>query len=315
MGREGQRERLDAGVGLDRDWGVAEGGERDPAARPHELDAIGVARSAEAPYAGAAGAAGEGERRRHNVLGRVVPGLVGGAARHLDDRADEVVEQIELVRREVDEEPAAGDGRIDPPGQRARPRREGAIDADGRDADVADRAGVDQGFHSGEARHRPAVVGGEQRHARLPAGRDHRLALGVIEGHRLLDVDRLAGARGEDRVVLVRRGRRGDVDGVDLGITHQRLGVGVPARHAMAPRVVGGLGGVAAHHRDERGAIGLLEARTALDLRDVPAPDDAPANLVHRCIRLDRRGVYQAGIIPGWCGLVIRARRPAARRT
>ena len=103
-----------------------------------------VAVGREAPEAGAARRPTRTPKGRDDVLGRVEAALVGGAAARRRDRAEQVVEQVERVRREVDEEAAAGDGRIDAPrAARRGPCAMPPIQRDGDGPHVADRAGVD----------------------------------------------------------------------------------------------------------------------------------------------------------------------------
>lgn len=87
-------------------------------------------------------------------------------------------------------------------------------------ADLAEFGG-DQFAGQLEARHRPAIERDEHRDA-CPLGHiEDAPALGTGASHRLLDVDRLARLRDTNGVVAVRIGRRGDVDGVDLGVGDQ----------------------------------------------------------------------------------------------
>ena len=81
------------------------------------------------------------------------------------------------------------------------------------------------------------VVRDAQPHAVGSGGRDHALASGRVEGHRLLAENVLAGLRGSDRLLGVQVHRRRQVDGVDLGVLQHVTPVGVPAnRRRGAPR-------------------------------------------------------------------------------
>src|SRR5690606_40225817 len=53
-------------------------------------------------------------------------------------------------------------------------------------------------------------------------------------------------------------------------------------------RVVGGLGAVTAHDRDELGPLGAPEPGAALDLGDVTDADDPPPDPLERCLRHPR---------------------------
>ena len=89
------------------------------------------------------------------------------------------------------------------------------------------------------------------------------------------------GLRDADRVVAVRVGRGGDVDGVDLGVVDQLVRVVVPPRDAVPSGVVSGQLTGAAHHGDQLGSFGLLEGRSALAFGHVPDADDAPPHPFH----------------------------------
>jgi hypothetical protein len=190
-----------------------------------------------------------------------------------------VVEQVERVRAEVDEQPAAADLRLHPPGQVVGlPHAWHALGAHADRPRPADGAVVEELLDRDEPRHGAAVVRDEERHAGGGARGNHLLGLGGGARDGLLDVDRLARRRGAQHVVVVAVRRRRDVDRVHLRVRDEGVGVVVPARHPVAARVVGGLLAVAAHDRDELGAVGALQAGPALALGDVADADDAPAD-------------------------------------
>ena len=57
------------------------------------------------------------KRARDDVLGRVSLGLVGCKALDGADRAEQVIQKVQLVRCQVHETPATRQFRNDPPGQ------------------------------------------------------------------------------------------------------------------------------------------------------------------------------------------------------
>jgi len=97
--------------------------------------------------------------------------------------------------------------------------------------------------------------------------------------HGLFDIDRLARAQGADGIFGMGVGRRGDIDGVDLRIGDEPVGVSVPARHLVAAGVILRQSGRAAHDRRQSRMGNQLQGRSALDLGDLPAADDAPGDL------------------------------------
>ena len=216
------------------------------------------------------------------VLGRVEPGLVGSPALDRGDGAEQVIEQIELVGAQVEEEPAPGDLGQHPPGKSFHPLLSGRLEqGDGDQAHLADRPFGEQFLDLEEGRQAAAVVGHEQGHAGRFARLDHVLALGVAAGHGLFHVHRFAGPRRFDRVLGVGVGRSGHVYRVHLRVGDQRVGVGVPAGHAVAPGVIFGEVGVAPHDRYQLRVFDFLKGGTALDFGDVAAADDAPAHAFH----------------------------------
>jgi hypothetical protein len=156
-----------------------------------------------------------------------------------------------------------------------------ALKPDGGRARRPYRPAVEQLLNRPEARHRPAVVRHEQRHACAGARADHLVALSGCARHRLLHIDGLARSRYAKRVVAVGVRRGGDVHRVDLRIRDQRVGVVIPARDPVPPRVVGGLVPGSTHHRHQRRAVRLLQGRPALDLRDAADADDPPPHHFH----------------------------------
>ena len=112
----------------------------------------------------------------------------------------------------------------------------------------------------------------------------------MVHRHGLLDEARLAGGRHGQRQLTVARWRRRDVDGIDLRIVDEVVSAIVGPRHTVAARIVLRLRQVAPHHRDERGSVSLLKARTALHLGHVTTADDSPTG--HR----PRPSLHE----PGW---------------
>src|SRR5215203_6784068 len=105
---------------------------------------------------------------------------------------EEPIQQIEDVRAEVDEVATAGDLRIYPPALLVSLIHWGRpLVADADRPELTDSATVQQTFDRDKARHGPTVVGHEQTHSRLIAGRNHVFTLQGRASHRLLDIDGL----------------------------------------------------------------------------------------------------------------------------
>src|SRR6476661_6477352 len=76
-------------------------------------------------------------------------------------------------------------------------------------------------------------------------------------------------------------GRGGNVDGVDIVVKDQLIGVVVPFFHAMPIGKVLSRCAVATHYGDERTARCELESRAALQFGDGAATNDSPTNRFH----------------------------------
>ena len=188
-----------------------------------------------------------------------------------------MVEQIEGVGAEVEQQSATCSSCVNAPGA-ARiemPRSAVTVAHLGQPAQCR---GVKEMLHLHKPGQAPPVVGDEQLLPRAGKRLDHAVAFRCVARHGLFDIGGFAGGCDAQRVVTVRFGRRGNVDGVDVGIAEQRVSVVVPARHAMAAGIVGGQRTLAPHDRDELRAGRLLEARAAFDLGDIATADDAPAH-------------------------------------
>ena len=111
----------------------------------------------------------------------------------------------------------------------------------------------------------------------LPRLGDELHRLGGVHRERLLAQHVLARAQGEQRVLVVHRVRRADVDGVDLRIRHERL-VGVVAvgdAEALAERLGARRAARADRHRAPRLRLRELGRERR---RDASRADDAPAD-------------------------------------
>ncbi len=92
--------------------------------------------------------------------------------------------------------------------------------------DLADGALVDQRLHLLDDAHVAHVVAEVELEAALAGGAQDAVAALDGDGHRLLEVDGLAGLQGGDGVLLVEEVRRGDEDGVDVLAREQLAVVG-----------------------------------------------------------------------------------------
>ena len=191
-------------------------------------------------------------RRTDGIFGGIVSGLVGGVALRRLDWPQQILEQVEDVRTEVAEVAAARDLRIEPPGSLAITilRRRWTVEHRVYAAYLADSTRIEPRFDLEEAWQHPPVVRDEQRHARLFARDDHRLTFRISARHRLFDVHRFPGLGDRQHVVLVRRRRRGNVNGIHIRVVDQRISVIVPLGDAVTLRVVTRQVAVSPHHCD-----------------------------------------------------------------
>ena len=191
---------------------------------PADLNHVFGGRGGEVPAGNAQRAGGETAVQGHHVFHVAGRGQIGRRAVNLFDRAKEEIKNVQGVRANVKEQPAAGMLGNQPPFQLARRDAmhlvAGVAIVEHRH--LAQPAGVDQFLRLQEPRQPAAIVGHEQRQTGRRKGLDHAAALGMIAGHRLLDVSGLACRGHAEGIFQVRAGRRGDIDRVDLRIVESR---------------------------------------------------------------------------------------------
>ena len=219
------------------------------------------------------------EARAHAVFCLIQSAHVRAESFCPHNGAEEFLQQVYLVRREVVEIPAAGNVALHAPRQAlavvvevARWHSEAHLHV----YHLANGARGEQLLHLAEVGQLAAVVRHEAGHVRLLADAVDALAIQITAGERLLDIHRLAGFHGHDGIGGVRRRRCGDVYGVHLRVVYQLLRIGVPAGNAATAGVGLGLLLAAAHYGHHTGARYLLEGRTALFLGSFAATDEAP---------------------------------------
>ncbi len=182
---------------------------------------------------------------------------------------------------EVDEAPACRDGWHVAPGHgfAARDWSPGLLAEPDLDvAWLADATGGDTLLDGEVPRQGSPIVGHEQGHACFAKRRDHCFAFRGAGGHRFFHVRRFARGGATDRDLGMRRRRRGHVHGVDLRVGDERVGVVVPAGHAMSQGIVTGQGCGPSHDGHEGGPVGLLEGGATFFLGDIAAAHDAPTH-------------------------------------
>jgi hypothetical protein len=196
-------------------------------------------------------------------------------------RSQEVEENLDAVTAEVRHRPASGLGAAEEPGPRVLgPGIEGLERLHGREHGVAELAFVQERAQPAHERVVVAVVSDGETHAVLPRGRDHALAGGGIERHRLLAEDMLARLRRRHRLLGVEPHGCRHVDGVDPLVAHELAPVGVRASRPVAGRELRGLLRLGPGHRDERAVGGFAERGGDPLLRDVAAAHEPPADRV-----------------------------------
>ncbi len=203
-------------------------------------------------------------------------------ATRFGERPQQVEKHLDAVAAEVGHGPATGLAPAQQP--RARVIGPGVEGLEGLDLGqhrLADLARRDEPPQAGDQRVVVPVVRDAQPHAVGTGGRQHPLAGGDVEGHRLLAQHVLARLGGGDRLLGVEAHRRRQVDGVDLAVLQH-----VPPVHVPAPRPVA-LGelrselGPGAGHGDEGAPFGLAQGGGHALPGDVAAPDEAPPDDAH----------------------------------
>ena len=148
---------------------------------------------------------------------------------HVADRSDEVAQQVRRMRRQVVHHAS---GKIGAPvaaiagGDGLHVIDGGAlhhVDAD----EIAEGARGEQLSRLLHHRVEPAIVVDDQGPTGAARGGDHAVGLGSIDRHRLLDQDVHPRLHGGDGDVGVRRRRRHDVQGVELGFGQHLVQVDV----------------------------------------------------------------------------------------
>ncbi len=294
----GERRRLRVeGDGLGSSGSPVDEGQGAAGGLPHRVDGCQQALGADhfqAPARQRVGAiVGDVEARQHAAFrpsdqqGAVVDRIILGArlrqGRDGHDRlAEEIIDEIETVRRQIDQGTAAGPRRIDPPivlawaGRPVAPEPTGVDDADRRHRSEPTRADlVVQGAMGGMV----ALVEGRPVERVLSADRfRHRLGVGEAGRHRLLAQDRLPGGGQRLDRLSVQVVRRRHVHRLDLGIADQAI-------EAVIGACALGFGGCARldsriADRDEA-VPGGTDAGSHVIAGDPAVADDAPADRIH----------------------------------
>ena len=257
----------------------------------------------EAPRGAARYAALEDKRCADGVFGLVEVRAVGGVSVCAYDEPEELLQQVELVGRQVVEVAAARYEGLHAPRlvaalrvvELAWRRREANLHVE----NLAQRAILHQFPHLLEVGQVSAVVGHEARHARLLGYAVDAQAIFVACRQRLLHIAGLARSHGHDGEGGVARGRRGDVDGVDVGVVDELLRVGVPLAYVVALSIEARLGGVAAHHRHHLRPRHLAEGRSRLFLRGLATAYKTPVYSLHSGLKI----YVNDGVRHFWCRL------------
>ena len=209
---------------------------------------------------------------------------------HSQGRPEHRVHQAQRVDAQVQQGAAGEVGTREALNMQQRLEVVGAHVLDGAQR-AADRERAHQGLAGQEAH--PHGLHGEQ--APVPRGAEDAAGLDGAAGEGLLHQDGLARLQGQERVVGVEGVRRGDVDGVDVGVGDEVLVGAVGANGLALARTRMGLdegpgpGGVTASDGgDETGGVGGHV--TGEGAGDVAGAQDPPAQ---------HRGVLRLGDRPG----------------
>ena len=211
-------------------------GERDLPVRAREAHRVVAHGARKVPGHRAERAPPGAETERHRILDRIARRDVGRRSDHVFQRPQQVIEKVQGVRSHVKEMPGPRLRRVRAPDAALAVVRLG--EPVGHACQPPDRTRLEQLIDLQEARKPAAVIGDEERQAGALERLHHPVAFGAVAGHRLLHVGGLPGGSHRKRVVGMRIGGRGDVDRVHLRVGDEGPRVVVPARNAVAPRVV-----------------------------------------------------------------------------
>ena len=203
-----------------------------------QLDTVGACAlvADKAPGAAAGQAVGKLEGCADGVLRLIESTSVAAETFCPDNGSEDFLQEVNLVGSKVVEVATTSYITLHAPGKGGavvveQSRRTGKAYLHG--GYLADGSVLHQFLHFQEVGQPAPVVGHEAGNVCLFADAVDALAVDVAACQGLLHIDRLAGLHGHDGVGGMRGGWGGDVDGVDVGVADELLGVGVPARDVV----------------------------------------------------------------------------------
>ena len=273
---------------------VGEDREVEPSVVAYEFDAVGACAlvTYKAPTAAARKAVGKLEGSTDGVLRLIKSAAIAAETFGFDDGAEDFLKQVNLVRRKVVEVTAACNVALYTPGKGCAvvvevAWRAGKAYLHGRH--LTDGSALYQFLYLLEVRQVASVICHETRDVRLFADAVDALAVEVAAGKRLLYIDWLARLHRHDSIGGVGGRRCGDVDGIDVGVSDELLGIVVPTGNVVPLGIRVCLLLVAAHHGLYARTGHKVERRSALLLCNFTATDEAPTDFFiyrYRCRHL-----------------------------
>ena len=239
----------------------------------------------EAPRTAARKSVGKSETGVERVLYSIEPQHILAEPLCLDDGAEPILQQVNLVSRQVVEiATATCHFWLQSPGQFLSALVVQLAWRHGKPylhrQHLADAAAHHNLLHSFEIGQIPPVESHKARDARQFADAVHTQAIRIARSQRLLYVGRLPRLHRHDGEGGMREWGSGDIDGIHLWVTHQHLGVCIIFFDVVAFGIRLRLLLVAAHHSHHLAALDLPKGRPALLLGHFAAADKAPFHSV-----------------------------------
>lgn len=253
--------------------------------------------SHETPSAGSRHSAVKLHGGRHGVFRVIKSAAIRREAIRFYDGAEEMLKEVELMRRKVVEIATARNVRLQSPGQISLvvvhfSRRRGKSYLCRQD--IAHHSRLKELLDALEIRQEPTIVSHE---ARQVVGRRHAVdayAVIVVRGQRLLNIYRLTRIESHDGISGMSRRRSGYIDGINIRVGDEILRVVIPSANAMPLRKGFGTLNVSAHHRHDFSVREQREGRERAAFGGLATTDKAPTdNLISKHRSIGERSISE----------------------
>ena len=199
-----------------------------------------------------------------------------------------MLQDVQLVRSQIIEVAATRNIRLQTPRQRvagtvvevARWHGELYLHIE----DLSQRAVVDDLLHLLEVRKIATVIGHKTGHTGHLADAVDAQTILIARRQGLLDIARLMGPHGHDGECGMTRRWRGNIDGVDIRVVDELLGIGIPLADMMTLGIGARLVLVAAHHSLDMRSLHNVESGAGLLLCHLATTYESPTDLFHNIL-------------------------------